>query len=138
MLILEKVTVAALSAITLSLILTMVFVWDSAEDTGWSYLPLLFVYLIYSLPVYLIGGTLYSLLVDLSIGRIQFRNKLLKYFTELIIYAAGGVLIIGVLEVTSRPEGNDGGLYIDRVLIFGAFAAILFYHISLAVKKWKS
>jgi hypothetical protein len=141
--ILKKVKVSVISAIILSLSLALWEYTPEAEQyTGvgcFSFSALFFIYLIYSLPVYLIGGSLYSIIVDILLARIQFSNKLLKYVTELIIYAAGGLLIMGILLMIILSDGNNGGLIIDRVFIFGVVAALLFFHISLLWRiKWSN
>lgn len=141
--ILNKVMVSVISAIILSLSLALwEYTPEAEQQTGvgyFSFSALFFIYLIYSLPVYLIGGSLYSIMVDVLLGRIQFRNKLLKYVTELIVYAAGGLLIMGILLVLILRDGNTGGLIIDRVFIFGVVASLLFFHISLLWRiKWSN
>lgn len=139
MIFLEKIIVSVLSALILSLTLAFLAyipVAEQQEGVGYfSFGGLFFIYLIYSLPVYLIGGSIYSFLVDISLKQIQLRNKLLKYFTEFIVYAAGGLLIIGILLMITLPDGNNDGLYIGRVLIFGTVASLLFFHISLSWRK---
>ncbi|MUK89293.1 hypothetical protein GMD78_13015 [Ornithinibacillus sp. L9] len=140
----RKGIVSVLSALILSLSLALLeYTPEAEQQTGVGYFSfggLFFIYLIFSLPVYLIGGSLYSIVVDVFLGRIQFGNKLLKYVTELIIYVAGGLLIMGIIILMlTLPDGNNGGLYINRVFILGAVASLLFFHISLLWrKKWNS
>lgn len=135
----RKIIVSILSAIILSFSLALLEYTPEAERYSgvgyFSFGGLFLIYLIYSLPVYLIGGSLYSIVVDVFLGRIQIRNKLLKYVTELIIYAAGGLLVMGIILMLILRDGNNGGLYIDSVFIFGAVASLLFFHISLLWKK---
>lgn len=90
------------------------------------------IYLIYSLPVYLIGGGLYSAFVDVYIESIQFRNKFIKYIVGFFVYGVGGLLIMGLLFLF---DSNPSLLDIFKVLIFGALAALLFFHISIILKK---
>ena len=139
MIFLEKIIVSVLSALILSLALAYLQYTPVPEQQNgvgyFSFGGLFFICLIYSLPVYLIGGGIYSFFVDVSLNRIQFRNKLLKYFTEFVVYAAGGLLIIGILLMITLPDGNNGGLYIDRVFIFGAVASLLYFHISFSWRK---
>ncbi|WP_010530191.1 hypothetical protein [Lentibacillus jeotgali] len=80
---LEKIIVSVLSTLILSLSLAF---WEytpmTEQQAGIAYFSfkgLFIIYFMYSLPVYLIGGGLYSCFVDVYFGKIQFRNKFLKY-----------------------------------------------------------
>ena len=84
--ILEKVLVSVLSTLILSLLLAIIVYTPEVERMANVYYEpfygLFIIYFIYSLPVYVVGGVLYSFIVDKSLNRIQFQNKLPKYFTQ--------------------------------------------------------
>lgn len=134
--VLEKIIVAVLSSIILSLALAFLMYTPVAEQqsgVGYSYFKsLIILYLNYSLPVYLIGGGLYSAFIDVYIGQIQFRNKFIKYIVGLFVYGVGGLLIIGLIFLF---DSNHSLLDILKVLIFGLLAALLFFHVSIILKK---
>lgn len=79
MIFLEKIIVSVLSALILSLSLAFLQYTPVAEQQAgvgyFSFGGLFIIYLIYSLPVYLIGGGLYSFFVDVSLDRIQLDRK---------------------------------------------------------------
>ncbi len=138
--ILEKVTISILSTLIFSLLLTFWEYTPVAEqqtDGGYfSFQALFLIYSISSLPIYVIGGGLYSYFVELYIEEIQFRNRIIKYITESLLYIAGGLLIIGILLVIIwLAKGTLAGTSIAISFSLGALAALLFYLTSLVFKK---
>lgn len=129
---LEKVIVSMLSALILSLYFVVI---EQRADGSYFFLNLFVVYFVYSFPIYLIGGG-YSYFVDIYFDGIQFRNKFLKYLIGLLIYIAGGFLVIGILLlVLLFVDGGIVGLSPLSFLVVGVLASLLFYHLSLFSKK---
>ena len=91
--VLEKIIVAVLSSVILSLTLAFLMYTPVAEQqpgVGYSsFQSLIIIYLIYSLPVYLIGGGLYSAFVNVYIESMRFRNKFIKYIVVFFIWGRG-------------------------------------------------
>lgn len=138
MMFLEKVIVSLLSTFIFSLSLTVVEQIGEQQQDGFNYfsLGLFIIYCVYSFPIYLIGGGFYSYLVDVFFYKNQFRNEFLKYIIELLLYVAGGLLVIGILlMVMLIVYGNLDGLLITKSFVIGTLASVLFYHISLIFKK---
>ncbi|RCW63899.1 hypothetical protein [Saliterribacillus persicus] len=137
MIFLEKIIVSVLSALILSLTFAFSEYTPVAEQQAgvgyFSFTGLLFIYFIYSCPVYLIGGSIYSYFADIYLNQIQFRNKLLKYVTEFIVYVVGGLLIIGIFLILLGGYNSASNIYM--IFLFGAVASLLFFHSSLAWKK---
>ncbi len=136
----EKIIISVLSTLIFSLSLAFLeYIPVTEQQTGVAYFSfkvLVIIYVIFSLPVYLIGGGLYSYFVDVYFDKVQFRNKFLKYLIEFLVYAAGGLLIVGVLlAIILLVDGSIAGILISKFFIVGALASLLFYHISLVSKK---
>lgn len=131
---LEKVSVAVISSGMLALVLTINYL-AGFEEIGWSFLPWFFIYFIYAVPVYLIGGGLYSAGADLFLGRDWSKNKLLNYFLGLAVYAAGGVLVMGLYLLIVWYEGSSTWSELLSGSLFGVLAALIFYHVLLGWRK---
>lgn len=150
--ILEKVLVSVLSTLILSLLLAIIVYTPEVERMANVYYEpfygLFIIYFVYSLPVYVVGGVLYSFIVDKSLNRIQFQNKLPKYFTQFFLYTLGGIIVMGIylaiLHLATSPNYYGEKLTMfDSVetmiywLLLGAIASLLFFHISIALRKTK-
>lgn len=131
---LEKVSVAVISSGVLALLLTIDYL-AGYKDIGMNFLPWFFVYFIYAAPVYLIGGGLYSLGADLFIGLDWFRNRYLNYFLGLAVYAAGGILVMGLYMLLLWSEGSINWSELFSSSLFGVLAALIFYHVLLVWRK---
>lgn len=137
---LKKILIAVLSTLIFSLgFAFLVYVPSSEQHAGVGYssfIGLFIIYLIYSAPIYLIGGTLYSYFVDVCFDKIHFNNKLLKYIIYFFIYIAGGVLVVGLLLIIIfLVDGHLADLLISRVFLVGSLASLLFFHVSLVFNK---
>lgn len=132
-LLLERFITAIISAIILSISLSYmnyIPVAEQQEGVGyWSYLGLFFIYIIYSLPVFLIGGIPFSKLADVIIGKIKFNTKVFQYIASIIVYGISGV-IVNVFFYTSIFEEE-----LLHFLILGIISSILFLHIMLLTRK---
>lgn len=130
-LLLEKVITALLSALLFSLIFA--YLGHTPVNVGYFSFG---VYFMYSLPVFLLCGGLYSFFADIYLNNIHFRNSFLKYIVGLLAYLVGGLLIVGVFNlILLISNGNFNGQAILNLLKFSALPALLFYHISLLYKS---
>lgn len=137
---LKKILIAVLSTLIFSLALAfLVYIPPSEQQAGVGYssfIGLFIIYLIYSSPIYLIGGTLYSYFVDVCFDKIHFNNELLKYIIYFFIYIAGGLLVVGLLLIIIfLVDGHLADLLIFRVFLVGSLASLLFFHVSLVFNK---
>lgn len=109
-----------------------------AEQQGdaigyWSYSGLFVLYTLYSLPVFLLGGILFSMLADFLIHKIKYNVKVYKYFCAIVLYGAGGVLVNVFFYIVLFDEGAKIESF--YILILGVFASLLFLHVRILIKK---
>lgn len=139
-LLLEKATTAFLSALLYSLFIAY-FGYTPAEEQeanveSFTFGSLFEVSFMYSLPVFLICGGLYSFYVDIYLNNIYFRNTILKYITGLSVYLVGGILIVGVFyAIILLINGSFNELFGLGLFKVSTLPSLLFYHISLLSKK---
>jgi|SRR5699024_4672120 len=138
-LLLEKIVTGLLSASLFSLILAYlghIPIEKQDVNVGYSSFGGLFgVYFMYSLPVFLLYGGLYSVFTDIYLNNIYFRNPLLKYIAGLLAYLVGGLLIVGVFYlILLIINENINKLFILDLFKVSALPSLLFYHISLLYK----
>jgi len=136
----EKTVTAILSTLVLSLYLAFIGytpVEEKQAGIGYnSFEGLFIVFLMYSLPVFLICGSLYSFFVDIYLDNIHFRTALLKYIFGFLVYLAGGLFIVGLFfTIIFLIEGSLNGLLISAIFKGAILPSLLFYHISLFSKK---
>ncbi|KAB7709071.1 hypothetical protein F9802_02820 [Bacillus aerolatus] len=80
---------------------------EQQEAVGyWSYSGLFSVYTMYSLPMFLIGGIIFSMLADFIIGKIKFSTKVYKYIGAIVVYGIGGVLVNVFFYIALFEEGE--------------------------------
>lgn len=133
----RKLCVSILAAFLLSLSLVLISYTPSTDRIEniyyWGFGEILLIFLIYSLPVYLIGGNGYSILVDYLRNKtrlVEF-NRVYSFIINLIIYAFGGC-IVSILFVLVL----GGNLFSSEVYGFvtlGAIGAILYYVVDTLV-----
>lgn len=137
---LEKAITALLCALLYALLFAC-FGYTPAEekeaDVGYfSFGGLFVVFFMYSIPVFLICGGLFSFFADIHLNNMHFRNTFLKYITGLLVYIVGGLLIVGVFYVILLIiNGNFNELFVLELFKVSAFPSLLFYHISLLYKQ---
>lgn len=125
---LQKALIAVIASIILSLGLALY-----AGVIGY-----MIIYLIYSLPVYLIAGIPASVLVDNWRGKIKTASTLTSYLVGLGLYTLFG-FIAGYLFIMTLSISDDIShiSFIDELLGFmllGSIAAIIGYHVLLLRK----
>ncbi|WP_409342956.1 hypothetical protein [Paenibacillus sp. MBLB4367] len=94
----------------------------------WSFSSLIILYLIYSGPVYVIGGLPYSFFADAMADKMK--HFLLVFAVKLLLYAGGGFAIaflFGAIIGGSGAAVED----IAGFSLLGVIAALLFMHVSL-------
>lgn len=137
---LRRFSIAILSALVFALSLAFFEYTSSMEQQAgvstFTISALFVLYLLYSLPIYVIGGIVYSHYVDVYFEKIKFRNEVLKYIMYILVYIAGGLFIVGLLLlITYLIDGEVSGLLISNIFILGVLASLIFFHISLLVNK---
>src|SRR5699024_11903527 len=102
-------------------------------NVGYSSLHGLFiVYCIYTFPIYLIGGIPYSYLADFYFDKIRFHNNFSNYINGVLVYLAGGLLIVGIYLVGELLiKGNIAGIIMFNFSVISFSAFLLFYYLSL-------
>jgi len=140
MIFLKKILISTLSTVFFSVSLAFIEYTPVAgqfPNVGYSSFGGLFViYCVYSFPLFLIGGSLYSYFVDIYFDNIHFPSKLQKYIFGLFIYIVGGLLIVGILLIVILLiYGNTSGVLTFKFFIIGIIASLLFYHTSLVLDK---
>ncbi|PSL43240.1 hypothetical protein B0H94_11164 [Salsuginibacillus halophilus] len=104
-----------------SLVAALIFaIFNSVLSIGNDAIFIFVMYFIYSLPVFIVGGTIASYVV----------NKWFNgYFIKLVIYSLSGVIFnvfIYVAIINNYPI-NDIFYY----LILGVLAAVIYYHVLI-------
>ncbi len=134
--ILSKLITAFISAIIISLILSYMSytpIPQQQEGIGyWSFFGWFQVYLIYSLPVFLFGGVIYSMFADFIFNKLSIRNPFINYLFTVVCYATGGLVIMGVLVL---PGGSTAALEPLPYLLLGLISALLFLHVNIGTGK---
>ena len=136
----EKLIISILSKLIFSFFLAFIAYIPESEqypNVGYSSLHGLFiVYCIYTFPIYLIGGIPYSYLADFYFDKIRFHNNFSNYINGILVYLAGGLLIVGIYLVGELLiTGNIAGIIMFNFIGISVFASLLFYHMSLVWKK---
>ncbi|RNB86440.1 hypothetical protein [Brevibacillus panacihumi] len=90
-----------------------------------SFSSLVFIYLIYATPVYLLGGIPCSILIDTITKRIFRRSSIIFYLVNIICYALAGMLLILLLFSLTK---------IKEWIWLGAAPALLYYVVYLLVR----
>ncbi|MHA6250446.1 hypothetical protein [Oceanobacillus sp. CAU 1775] len=139
---LKKLGVAILSTFVFSIALAILeYVPEHHQEPNVGYSSfsgLVILYFIYALPIYLIAGVLYSYLVDLTIGRVLFHSKFMKYVSYFSAYVVGGLFsIIILLGLTYLIDGHLDHVLFINLFILGIGASLIFYHVSLLLNKIK-
>lgn len=130
-----KLLTALLSSLVLSISLAML---TYSNYLGfWS---LFIVYLMYSGPVYVLGGVPISLLLDRFLVKLMSHYERRKYAIQLIIYSIAGIFItfIFLFMLSNGKYIIDPHKDVNWLYVIGILAALLYLHIQeiiLNVKK---
>ncbi|OAJ72665.1 hypothetical protein AYJ08_17530 [Brevibacillus sp. SKDU10] len=94
------------------------------------FITLVIIYLVYSIPIFLLIGIPCTILIDLITNRMGISNKSRLYFVHLGLYFLAGITIALVFF------GLTKGDILQKILSFKAYiiyivGSLLFYHISL-------
>ncbi|WP_010094287.1 hypothetical protein [Ornithinibacillus scapharcae] len=107
----------------------------SSFDSFW--LPMLF-FLMYSTPVYLIGGIPISYLIDKLIEKKNFSSPVTRHYTRYGFYLLAGI-IVAVIYIIILAISNGGFESISQLwlmyLVGGVIASLVFYYVSLIFQK---
>lgn len=95
------------------------------------FITLVIIYLVYSIPIFLLIGIPCTILIDLITNRIGILSKSKLYFVHLGLYSLAGISIALVFF------GLTKGDILQKICSYKAYivyigGSLLFYHISLA------
>ncbi|MGD6968584.1 hypothetical protein ACQCVP_19370 [Rossellomorea vietnamensis] len=116
--IIEKILTSILSSIVLAFII----------EPGSAYFSSV---ILVSLPVFLIGGTLFSLLADYLLKKMPSLTSFLYYFLSVIFYGVGGLLIVTVLSLLLDTGQGSGSTEFTYLLIISVLPGLIYFHIHL-------
>ncbi|UUZ82355.1 8-oxo-dGTP diphosphatase [Paenibacillus sp. P26] len=139
--IVRKITATFVSSLLLSIAMAWaVYTPLSEQRPGviyWSFSGLAAVYLLYSAPVFLLGGVPYSLLVDAFFRRTRIVNKgaTLSTLLHTGLYMFGGFLIFTVFLLVISEGRMDDLLELSGFNLYGMLGAVLFYFIDELLRK---
>lgn len=107
---------------------------ERQSDTYYfSFSSLLFIYLIYATPVYVLGGIPFSILIERITGKLLHYSRILPFLINLILYASSGMLLMWLIFQEQ-----------ESLFLFGAGAAsaLLYYFVLLLfrylLRSWRS
>lgn len=130
----RKAIVAILSSIVLCLVLAWMNYTPIAlrqPDTWYEpFFSLFMIYMIYALPVYLLGGIPSSMLIDCLQRKITISNRIANYFVLVLLYAIAGFLCMLLIFITI----SDGELMGEGMILYGGFgsmASLTYYHVLI-------
>lgn len=84
------------------------FIPPSQQQEGtlyWTFSSLIIVFLIYSVPVFLIGGALFSISIDSLMKNIHYTNIFTKLLALTFVYLIGGI-VVNTLFLLIISEGK--------------------------------
>lgn len=133
----RKIIAALLSAVVFCAFLAAYFLISRSSSVStpstysYRFRELFLIYMMYAVPVYLIFGTVVSMLVDVWRSRWIRRHegRRLRSVVALLLYAAAGALLF-ILFIGYAGTGSVLGLGLVTILIsglFGAAAALIYW-----------
>lgn len=135
---LKRVLTAIVSAIVFSALmglLNYMTTTTNSFDSFW--LPMLF-FLMYSAPVYIIGGIPISYLIDKLIEKINFSSQVTRHYTRYSFYLLAGIMVaviyIIILAISNGGFESASPLFF-MYLVGGVIASLVFYYVSLIFLK---
>lgn len=137
---LQKLLIALVSAVVLSTIISVIAYTPISErlaDSSYtSFGGLMLLNLLYSVPVFAIGGVSASYLIEKLVAKISLFDKY-TYFPNFLLYALAGVLVgFLFLIVISKGGQIEHGFSYGPFLLLCIAGAIVFYHLLIFTKKF--
>lgn len=135
----RKIVVSILSTLLICLFLA-IMEYRPAEE-GWrgvgnhSFWGLYLMYLILVSPVYLIGGNIYSILVDYVWNRFRNVNRVYQFISIVFIYAIGGCALL-ILYVVLLFHGNIFNGFTILFYLVGMLAGVIYYLLDSLIVRW--
>ncbi|CAM3642486.1 hypothetical protein EDM52_16610 [Brevibacillus invocatus] len=107
---------------------------ERQSDTYYfSFSSLLFIYLIYATPVYVLGGIPFSILIERITGKLLHYSRILPFLINLILYASSGMFLMWLMFQEQKSLFLFGA---------GAASALLYYFVLLLfrylLRSWSS
>ncbi|KHF39312.1 hypothetical protein [Halalkalibacter okhensis] len=130
--VIETMISALICTIIISLGLSLVIYIPIQQVEGFTFLSLFFSYVIYSLPIFLLGGIGASLVVEKIFKHLQLKKDIAYYPLALILYAFVGILFnyYFYFSVINKEWGNS-----IFYMFVGILGSCLFFHILLLTRK---
>lgn len=101
----------------------------SAHTLYESFLGLFIIYSVYSAPVFLVGGILFSTVADVITKKIQFSSIIKTYIVSFLMYSIGGIVVNFFFYMMLADFGWGTDAF--YMLVIGVAGALLFLHIKL-------
>lgn len=118
-----------ITAIISAFIFSLIFVFFDSGAEGYFY-----AIFIYSLPIFIIGGGLYSMLADAWVEKMDFNNLVYQYIITFLIYGVGGIFVNVFLYISIFTEGFNSDATSFH-LILGIGASLIFLHTMIILKR---
>lgn len=131
---LHKIFVASVASILFCLILAVSQYTPMIErESNTYYFPftsLVIIYLMYSIPLFLLIGIPYAIVIDFLTKKMKISTKSKLYFLNLGLYSFAGISVALVFFGLTKGDISQEILNYKAYSIY-IVAALLFYHISL-------
>jgi hypothetical protein len=135
--ILKKLMIAIIASLILSVsISSYSYIPVAKQQPGtiyWSFLGLIIIFLIYSAPVYILGGIPFSILIDIILSKLKKVGSIVRYLISVLLYGLAGVLsTLVLLFIVSNGKSINEGIYLYYI---GIVAAELYLHLSILINQ---
>ncbi|MED1793163.1 hypothetical protein P4V54_10795 [Brevibacillus nitrificans] len=134
----RKVVVALISSLLFCVILAWFNYIPAAQQQPntyyWSFFSLVAIYLIYAIPVYIVGGVPVSILIEALNRQIAWANPVIVYLFRFIAYAVAGMLLMMLFQFVTSAGTLTNSL-LSSGAVWGMLASILYLHVWL-VSFW--
>jgi Na+/serine symporter len=135
---LRKIIIAVASIVIFSLTFALINYVPKAEQQSNAYymslFEIIFIYALYSAPVFILGGIPCSIIIDKINKKSKFTSKFGSYIFNFVLYVLAGVITTFIFGMIL----SKGSWYFNFMfLVLGSCASLLFYHISLLYKRGK-
>ncbi|MFC0562563.1 hypothetical protein [Halalkalibacter alkalisediminis] len=128
----ETITSALICTIIISLGLSLLIYIPIQQAAGFTFSSIFLAYVTYSLPIFLIGGIVSSLVVEKIYKQLQLKKEIAYYPLALILYAFAGILFnyYFYISIINNEWGNS-----VFYMFVGILGSCLYFHILLLTRK---
>lgn len=135
---LKRVLTAIVSAIVFSALmglLNYMTTTTNSFDSFW--LPMLF-FLMYSAPVYLIGGIPISYLIEKLLEKLTISSQVARHYIQYSLYILAGI-IVALIYIVILSITNNGISYNSQgwllYIVGGVMASLIHYYVSFFFQR---